>query len=389
MPLKEFIEAHPLSVFLGIVIATISGTAGFVTYVESSKYDSAKISLEIEHKSEVLALKTRLVSIERRLGEDEKTYFDVSRLVITPDQVKALDQQYQTAPENLFFYVIPSGDRWKYDTISEGELLRLKLGDVGGDSILSKLADVLVEKNIHIWRDSNVMTVLPAAKDGMADFAPKSLNFFPMVSVQVLSEKQFKSAMNAMSSAVDDISQSILSKEMEKILTDAQVDSLEPSSASESEPGTTSPVSSGVATNTLATEVGGQTDDQGKANGQAKIEAEELLTKLWRGDLIGQFLVAIISTAEELTNAYEGVEVKFDSIQKKGNVLYLQLKIYFASVKILGVDAPQGLTVDREVFVVTNSKGLYVVTVEVPSTDGRSDAYAWVGQWLSGIRIPI
>jgi len=111
MPLKEFIEAHPLSVFLGIVIATISGTAGFVTYVESSKYDSAKISLEIEHKSEVLALKTRLVSIERRLGEDEKTYFDVSRLVITPDQVKALDLR-RRAPE-----VKTRGCRWGQYTV--------------------------------------------------------------------------------------------------------------------------------------------------------------------------------------------------------------------------------------------------------------------------------
>ena len=337
---------------LGVVLATVSATAGLVTYVESSRHSSDRTILEVGYRGEISSLKARLASIERRLGSEEKTYFDVSQLTITPNHIKVLGEDYKTAPGGVFFYVEPTGDSWKYEVMSERDLFRLKIKGLHESNPQVRLMESLVEKNVYTWRKENVTTFIPMAKKGMEENAPQSMTFFPLVAVQTFDEKQFKFALTQGSDVAEKTSN------LDKVGKE-ETSSKDKKFAQE------------------------------KPDGQAKLDAEEQLDSLWRGDTVAMALAAFIAENIKITQIIEGASARINSVQKKGNVLYMQSTVSFASAKIAGQAGTTTLTIDSEVFVVATPKSMYMVLVEVPSTDGRSDAYAWVGQWLSGIRIPI
>src|SRR5689334_2757595 len=103
MSLKAYVEGNPLTILLAVAITTATTTAGVVTYLLDSRHAIDKAKVEAEYKADAVALKTRLASIERKLGSDETRYFDVSQLVITPERVKSLDGSFKSAGGGQFF----------------------------------------------------------------------------------------------------------------------------------------------------------------------------------------------------------------------------------------------------------------------------------------------
>jgi len=389
MRLKNVIDKNPISVLAGVVIATASATVGVVTYVASNKFEVDKTKLENVYTSEISALKTRIASIERRLGTDEKTYFDLSQLIITPERIKALDQSYQAAEDGSFFYVKPSGDLWKYELTSEGGLAMLKLAELKKDKDTDELLLALGQKNLHLWRrEDSLITLSTKPKKGLSGVVPSTINFFPMVAIEVVSQSQLESQVGAIARLLgDDESRTKeLSKNLDELLKKIDKETQEiaaaiPNSVTAKPPATTA--ASNIA---LEHPSASKTDLE---EGQAKLRTEELLGSLFHGDVVGKFLGVLVLQSMQPTEMYMDVDVQLGSVQKKGNVLYLQMSTKYENAKIIGREEPTSLTVDREIFFVTNSKSLYLVQIEVPSFDGRSESYPWVAQWLSGIRIPL
>ncbi len=64
MALKDFIDSHPLAVLVGLSVAVASTTAGVTNYVAGQRIENEKTKIEVEYKSEISTLKTRLASIE-------------------------------------------------------------------------------------------------------------------------------------------------------------------------------------------------------------------------------------------------------------------------------------------------------------------------------------
>lgn len=379
MTLKQYIETHPLPTLVVVAAATATATAGIIAATAIPKHEAEKAKIEADYKSDVSGLKARLASIERKLGSDEKTYFDVSQLVVTPDRVKSLDQAYKSGGGGLFFYLQPVGEQWKYELISEGELAMLKLAPEDIDPSMAKLFAALGQKNLHLWRKDQHLELHPKAKKGFESRAPKTIRFFPMVAVQALSEAQFQEAVGGFSKFVEDESDlKKLSNTLDRLLADLK---------------TTGPTSSASAPNQVAASASqaslAATGVKDLGSGDKQLELESFLRGLFRGDLAAAVLGGLISQTLQLPRLFEGAEGSLNSVQKKGNVLYIQMTLRFSDASVSGLDKPANLTVDREIFIVTNTKNIYVVQVEVPTLDGRSDAYPWVGQWLSSVRIPI
>ena len=146
MGLKEFIETNPMIALLGVAITVGSTTAGVVTYFAGQKADVEKARieseikiekgrLETEIKNEVLAskteiatLKTKLASIERRVGPEGPSFFDVTKLIVTPDGIKTLDPSYKTMAGGTFFIAEPSTRKWQYSHTSELEIMKEMAG---------------------------------------------------------------------------------------------------------------------------------------------------------------------------------------------------------------------------------------------------------------------
>lgn len=116
---------------------------------------------------------------------------------------------------------------------------------------------------------------------------------------------------------------------------------------------------------------------------------ESELSELFRGDLAAIMLSGLIAQTTMLPSVVPGSKAELRSIQKKGNVLYVQVIYTFADVNIIGDQANAAVTVEQEFFIVTNADAILLIKTQVPSVNGRSDAFHWVNQWLSGVRIPI
>ncbi|MBP8265425.1 MAG: hypothetical protein KAX47_02650 [Zoogloea sp.] len=384
MTLKQFVEAHPLPTLVAVAVAAASTAAGVVTFTLGSKYESDKSKIEVEYKSDLSSLKARLASIERKLGSDDKTYFDVSQLVITPDRIKSLDQSYKSGGDGLFFYTSPIGEPWKYELTSEADLASLKMGAGDIDESLTKLLAAMAQKNVHLWRRDQTYALSPKARKGFEAAAPKTLKFFPMVAVQTMSEAQLKQVMGGLKSFFDDESDlKKISNSLDRLLKDLKTTL--PASSGASAAGNALPAASqsGAASAPLAN------DSKASTAADKQLELEGFLGTLFRGDMAAVVLGGIVAQTLQIPQLFEGAEGSLTSVQKKGNVLYIQMSLKFTNAQVAGFDKPVTLTVDREIFIVTNSKTLYIVQVEVPTLDGRSEAYPWVGQWLSSIRIPI
>ena len=60
--------------------------------------------------------------------------------------------------------------------------------------------------------------------------------------------------------------------------------------------------------------------------------------------------------------------------------------------KTYGTDCNVGQTevdLNRELFFISYGNEGYLIQTEVPTCNGRSGAFAWITQWLAGLRITI
>ena len=214
-----------------------------------------------------------------------------------------------------------------------------------------------------------------------------------MVYVETFDEEHFKSEVGAFAKFLDSSSEiDRIARELDAIQADsrkllassAASGSAEPKQKSADAP----PVTNGAAGKSAprpADASSAATADEG----DRQIATEQLLEGLFRGDIAQAMLMGLIGQNYGFTQMIDGSQATLKSVQKKGNVLYVQTSLKFNAAKLVGFDKPMDLTVEREIFVVSNSKHMYLVVVEVPSVDGRSPAYNWVGQWLSSVRIPV
>jgi hypothetical protein len=104
MGLKQFIDSSPLVALVGVAVAVGSATAAVTGFfagqraeVERTEFKIEKDRIDVDTKGQIASLQTRLASIERRVGSEDRSFFDVTRLIVTPDRIKELDTSPVTA----------------------------------------------------------------------------------------------------------------------------------------------------------------------------------------------------------------------------------------------------------------------------------------------------
>jgi len=382
----EFLKDHPISILAGVIITTGSIVAGGTNHLANSEHKIAINKLETKYINDVSSLKSRLASIERKFGDQDLSYFDISRLIIPSNRIKTLDSKYIPVNNGEFFYTKPVGDTWDYANISEGQLYSIKAGAGYQSDFDKKVANALDSKNIHLWKKNEDYVFSPLTKGNIITPSATKIRFFPMVAVQSMSEEDFKSQLGNLNSVIEeeqskdgalgDLLDSIseVTAELEQELPDTD---------------------NGLSTDQQHTPQKfvslqqKQTDINVDQTGDQKLEIERQLAEHYRGDLTAFLLGGLIQQSIALSQTIQNVSFDLESVQKKGNVLYLQMSLRFLDVAIEGHSERQDLLVDREVFVVSNRDKLFIVQVEVPTLDGTSEAYSWVAQWLGGIRVPV
>jgi hypothetical protein len=370
MGIKDFVDNHPGSVIVGILIGTVSSTAAVMDILCQQRLDNEKTKIETEYQSQVTALKTRLASIERGIDPgEEDSYFDVAQLIVTPDRIKVLDASYKAIGDGNFFIIEPSTSKWTYSFISSLEFNKLMLGDADPPVELSAITDFLAKKTIHIWKSPNPIVVYPRLNGENEQVAPE-LSLYPMVSVEPISYDFLHAAFSKLmdEKREKDLSSTLkkmneLSKELTILSSEIEIPRKQQAASTDS--------------------------DRLANKASMKLDMEEQLRQVFRGDVAAVFLMGTMMQTLAFSQRFAQSQTELKTVQKKGNVVYLQARNSFEKIKIEGKESEMGLFIDREVFLVTGARGLFLVTVQIPTLDGRSEAYPWVAQWLSGLRLPI
>ena len=363
MGLKQFVEENPFVILVSVAVAVATGTAGLTGYLLEKKHDIDRA----QTTSEIATLKSRLVSIERKVGTDERSFFDVSTLIVTPERVKELDGSFKTMADGAFYVAAPAMTKWKYQHTSEYEIARESI-DFGDDGkMMQRLEPAIGKKNVHLWRHSDVISVNPFGKRGV-EGVPKKLSFFPYVCVQIMTDEDLRTMLSA----------------FDKIMQEApDVDAVVKKVDEASRNADASAKAVGTSQDRRLAEAATKS-----AAADAAVRTEQTLAALFRRDLTAQLLNGLIAQNMQFAEMFNGAQYMLRTALRRGNVFYTDTRVEFSNVKVDGKQIPR-LIVDQEYFVVTGPSAVVLVKVQIPSFDGRAEAYSWVAQWLTGLRVSL
>jgi hypothetical protein len=352
MNLKEFVDKHPLRILVATAVGASTATAKVVSYYGNQTYERT-ISEFTAKNSQLL---NKLVSIERKIGDETKTYFDVSKLIIAKNEIKSIEKNYLNSRDGTFFYALPAGSNWTLQIVSESELINSKIKSLTTDRELDIFLKELNQKNIYLWKNDVFFKFKPKLKPQMKLKMPEMyLNFFPMISVQIINNNDLNSQVLSLKKQ--------LNNEKTLELFDSKNNFGKYSNYTD--------------TNT--------SEFQKSLNS----DFEQTTVDPLRGEIVSSFLLSILAVSLSQKDIYAGIDVQMNSIQKKRNVLYLSFQTTYNDIEEGLPNGAKKLIVDREIFMVGGEDKLYLVTIEVPTIDGRSGAYSWVSEFLSSLRIPI
>ena len=355
MTIKDLVESHPVSVLAPIVIVIAGAAAGTVQYFATQ---TASLQ-EQRHQRRVADLESRLVSLRIEVGDQEDLLLDITTMQITNSDVPSLPESYSSVDyvgaDGNFFVSMPEVGEWRRQSMSELDLVRQRIPDVPvlafpGD-------DPRVEENLVVWQpNTDRLDVALRTRTGES----VGMSFMPFVAVSKVSHEFLMRAANLGA-------QMATSEELED-LTRA-VDAL------------------------VAIQGGESRDDNRQAEPDSRagygLEIENLLSMYadaFRGDHAAVMLHGKLTLSFASVALLEG---RYDllAIEKKGNVLAMRTLTTLESE-----GEANGLsTVYLEEQFLYIGVGEHIISVQVfvPSTNLRSDAYAWAHAWLAGLRIVI
>jgi hypothetical protein len=271
-----------------------------------------------------------------------------------------LDKSFTFYNDLNCYIAIPTTEQWTHEITNEVELASKILGqEIPKDSPLFAAAAAF---KVHLWRGSDVFEVNTGDDD-----IPK-LHLFPFVLIQSVENSQLAKIVGGAIAEESRLDKKE-SNELKEILRRLEDKDAHIESAGESPAGSTEALPAPSSSPSLEAE---------------KLEATEILNRIFRSDFAGFVLVAQLTGLQRFQQILKESSVELTNVDKKGNVLYFHVQITF-------IDSVTKLPIywDREVFFVTGAKRSFIVATSAPSVDRRSASAPWITSWLSSLRIPL
>ena len=359
--LKKWLDNHPAQAVLGIAVSVATATAGITTYFTEQLHKTDKAQIERKHNIEMSDLRTRLSSIERRAGPNQpKRYFDVVSMQMSSSEIRNLPTEFTSFDNGLFYLNTPSSQKWTYGLLSHSEFVKLGLFAPAFGLLNDSLRAIAEKQFGHTWSSN------PAANVRYA-FASDDLDWSGPLTSQIRIHKvtrQIFAESAARAAAMQNRPQS----EAKKV--DSTVNEIERL----------------------------RKEEDAKANVEGTdIATYKLFEQLFDEDMAGlvftdtlsqNFLVSMIGPQK--------ASFIISSAQKQANVMYLDLEIRLLRTKIeksydefCRVGSSPTIVIRREFFFISYGPGGYLISIQVPTCDGRSKAFDWINEWLAGLRIAV
>lgn len=367
---KEKVEQNPVTAMTIVAATAVTSTFGVMTYFHQSQ-DKLR-ALESEKK--ISYLEGRLASIERKVGTEERKYFDVSVLLVPPEAIRGLGKEFTFFTDLNCYVAVPKTEQWSHEVTNELGLANMLVGEKVDLTKDNPLLEILTSQKLHLWKGPGGYDVNTGNED------IPILHIFPFVIIESLENAQVASMIGkavTAQSELDDTRRKELDQSISRLSETLKSSSDDQKKNQPNEGSSNGPVAapkiSEPSTNT-------HSDD----HAAEKLETTEMLERIFRSDFAGFMLFSQLASLQQFQQISKQCTVDLVSAEKKGNVLYCNFNITI-------VDSKTKLPIywDREFFFVSGTKRSYVVATSAPSTDRRSPSSAWITTWLSSLRVPL
>jgi hypothetical protein len=406
---KQRVEDNPLVVVVGAALAAGVVVAGIMTYFEEESIKALNTEQKIELSSEeqklqiqlsevrsglndqINDLNRRLRSIELKLPDNTRVYFDISTITIPEDMKTSLDGGFRNLGGGDFFISVPSNSSWSETESTELDFLKSTI-DVGDDfNVDSPIGKNLASSKISLWVGKRQSQVRVKMRGG--DLT--TFSFRPAVYIEHINTEYIRGKLDAFGPLSDSDSEhgAKFSKEnarqaLDTAYSDEAAAAHAPQGASSEPVAANDPANSKARANADATAQ--SILDEVRKPSTATDELISALDMLSQPDLASFFLIDATAAGLTLGTNFEGLSYRVISAQKKGNVLYVHQELTFS--KIFGADQKPlntMLKIDEDLFFFGRGTDGFLVRTFIPEEDGAPEAFAWVRAWLAGLRIVV
>ncbi len=350
MGLKQTLENHIVVVAVGITLVS----AGAVYKVVDFFYERERSAIEAEHRLElsklasthsdeihdlkksltyeIEGLKSRVISIERRLGGQK--YLDIREL-FTPEShregvthVRYIEQGDFFAPENF--------GNWRHEVTTELKLIG-EITGVDTNYLPQELVEALTAVPIFVWRGQDEYVL----EDAMFE------KLFPHILVQKFPLEYLSMALKG----------GFALAKAEQIIDETEVDD-------------------GSAMSSIS---------------DKDIEDKILkgVTTMFKNDAVGTLFMMQLTSLSAVALEEPNVNFSLRNIQKVGPVLYAQIVYKISDVVVNGVPKAN-LFLVQEIFAISRSDSIYLlrtnIIADTPSFTGGY--FNDVNLWLGGFYLP-
>lgn len=351
--LRDRISNNIVVILIASGVAVASVTAGVAHYFAKqqqdlivTRHEAAVDSLLAEHRHDVRSLasrhddelaelRTRLRSIERRLGGNE--FFDVKRFFV--DDARQL--QLSKAAEfhnDAGFYAPNDETRWQYMKMSEMEFARYVMG---AENPLYAMIESMAPQSedfgtVHVWKGID---------EQMVEGPSPVEKMFPYISVERIGYDELFGHISKMTELLAD--EMLLGKFDEAALSEEDRD--------------------------LFVALTG-----------------EYTVRMFRGDAVGALLPSYLFMSQMIANMYPNVHFYIDNLQKTGNVVYLQTVSTLSDV-VIGGEHHANYFVTKEIIMISTHDAIYMVQTNVPNHEPvpRNEYFVWVNEWLGDFAVVV
>ncbi len=281
----------------------------------SEKYESVKGQLE-----------ARLVSIERRLGEND--VFDVRRFFVSDPNNLSLSK-YARYYADAGFYAPADDRRWEYLRLSEVDFAEYLMGKE--NPIMPLLRRPGEFTTVHVWKGIEEKLV----DGGSSPFQ----RLFPFVSVVRVSHDDMLGVMNKMN------------YDMTETLVEY---------------------------------------DEANFGSRENQETAGLLDKMYRGDSTGLLLSSNLLVSTVINSMFPGTSYYIRRLQKIDNVVYCQSLTTLTNVRIDGVHHDAYFVTAENIMISTPEAMYLINTVVPSSEPiPRNEYFVWITEWLGDFAVLI
>jgi len=378
--IKKAIDDNPIAVLAGVVVgaATLAGSVTGWFWKQSDDLRELQYKTELDStrsklEDRISDLSVRLASIERRVGES-KVYLDVLKIPIVNSDISVLPASYRSFSSGSYFASVPKSDLWTETPASQIDLIIAMLGESSRKmaEMTAKAIPIMSEKSGILWKSSQVVDakLAPSPFTSMGEF--DKLQLHPYLFIMQVDESYMEKTGRQVARAIDDASRDNvdLAKELAKISQPPVRDN-----KNGQIPETPDAAKKGNAKAAIARDVD---FDEGFLNTLASVSRDDLAGLVLIDSLISRLQFSILANGS----------LKVLATQKKGNVCYVRTQLILPTISGPESKPITSKTVlDEELFFIGTSRGGLMIRSGVPTTNMKSDAYAWTTAMLSSLRV--